>query len=146
MKLTTYAIVDPADQTMGIKEKPRARLVESVSSPMALFMTPVRTQPDQKRGSQRAIRTYRYFRSACRRYSGCKNQSTSCEISKRYVYLMTSDQNDRDSPKQTTDRQRPNKPVRSTGLRPMRSDKRLHWSTVQACVAKNSDSCRSSKL
>ena len=33
-------MVAPNPQTTGIKEKPSARFVESVSSPITLFMTP----------------------------------------------------------------------------------------------------------
>jgi len=35
-----YPNVPPADQTTGSRAKPSARLEESVSSPMTLFITP----------------------------------------------------------------------------------------------------------
>ena len=39
--LITYPIVAPKPHTTGISEKPDALLVESVSSPSALFITPI---------------------------------------------------------------------------------------------------------
>jgi hypothetical protein len=42
--------------------------------------------------------------------------------------------------------QAPDSPNNNTGLRPTRSDKRFHLSTVSACVTKNRDSCESDSL
>jgi hypothetical protein len=45
-----------------------------------------------------------------------------------------------DNPKQSIDRESPNIPNKRTGLRPIRSDVRLHCKMVSAWVAKKSDS------
>ena len=55
------------------------------------------------------------------------------------TYLSTTPQNVLDSPKQYIEIDRPKRPVRSTGLRPIRSERRLRWKIVQASVMKNKE-------
>lgn len=52
---------------------------------------------------------------------------------------MTSVQNVRDKPNSIIEKLNPESPIRSTGLRPIRSDRRDQWKTVSASVAKKSD-------
>ena len=51
-------MVAPNPQTTGIKEKPCARFVGSVSSPITLFITPDRTLVELGVEVQTRIRTY----------------------------------------------------------------------------------------
>jgi len=50
---------------------------------------------------------------------------------------MTAAQYVLDSPNAYMDSDNPKRPVRTTGLRPTRSDKRLQCKTVKASIAKN---------
>ena len=53
--------------------------------------------------------------------------------------LNTNPQKVLDRPKQYIEMDKPNKPIKMTGFRPIWSDTRLQCSTVSACVAKNSE-------
>lgn len=59
------------------------------------------------------------------------------------AHLITSVQNVLESPNVNIDIIVPIIPIISTGFRPTLSDKRLHWNTVSASVAKNKDSYES---
>lgn len=59
------------------------------------------------------------------------------------AHLITSVQNVLESPNANIDINVPIMPIISTGFRPILSDKRLHWNTVSASVAKNKDSYES---
>ena len=59
------------------------------------------------------------------------------------TYLITRLQKFVERPKHSIEIQAPSSPMDNTGLRPMRSDNRLHLSTVSACATKNRDSCQS---
>ena len=54
-------------------------------------------------------------------------------------HLITSPQNDLDNAKQYMESERPNRPVRMTGFRPIWSDSLLQCRIVHASVAKNRD-------
>lgn len=54
--------------------------------------------------------------------------------------LITRDRNVPERPKDNIERVVPMRPIRKTGFLPIRSDARLHWSTVIASVTKNNDS------
>jgi hypothetical protein len=57
------------------------------------------------------------------------------------TYLRTRLQYVRDKPKHIIEKNRPDKPIKRTGLRPIRSERRLHCKTVKASVAKKRDCC-----
>ena len=48
--------------------------------------------------------------------------------------LNTRPENVRESPKQNMESDKPNRPPRMTGFRPMRSERRLQFNTVNACA------------
>lgn len=53
--------------------------------------------------------------------------------------LSTSVQNVRESPNRIIDTHRPDRPMSSTGFRPIRSESRDQWSTVSASAPKKRD-------
>jgi hypothetical protein len=53
--------------------------------------------------------------------------------------LMTRVQNVLDRPNAIIEKNRPDRPIKRTGFRPMRSERRLQWRTVSASVAKKRD-------
>ena len=58
---------------------------------------------------------------------------------KKEKHLITNPRKVFDKPKQYIETDKPNKPVKMTGFRPIWSDTRLQCSTVRACVAKNNE-------
>jgi hypothetical protein len=53
--------------------------------------------------------------------------------------LTTNVQKVLERPKAIIEKNKPERPIKRTGLRPMRSESRLQWSTVRASVAKKMD-------
>lgn len=60
-------------------------------------------------------------------------------INKKLKHLITNPQKLFDKPKQYIEMDKPNKPVKITGFRPIWSESRLQCNTVRACVAKNNE-------
>lgn len=107
-----------------MRANPCAMLVESVSSPIILLMTPLLPLSIPQ--------IQRLFGSLYR------NTQPSTQI--RLTDLTTRVQKEVERPKQSIERPTPNKPIIRTGLRPMRSERRLHFNTVSDSEMKKSDS------
>ena len=60
-------------------------------------------------------------------------------IEKLNEYLRIRPQKVLERPKQYMDSDNPKRPVKMIGFRPRRSDIRLQYNTVNACVKKNND-------
>ena len=110
--------VPPTAQVTGIKEKPRAMFVSSVSSAIILFTTPAfpLSIPFKKRLA--------------------KLSNRSMYLGSELTHLKTSPGKERERPKTILETMVPRRPHRNTGLRPTLSERRLHWNTLTACAAK----------
>jgi len=123
-----YPRVAPVAHTAGIKAKPSARLVESVNSPMALFITP---------SGKRMISDMHMHRRPCylpilpfkrpqrHRLFPTSNQYGWDGSWRAVTYLITRPQKVREKPKHRIDTTRPNNPTSMTGFRPTWSERRL---------------------
>ena len=132
-------MVAPNPQTTGIKENPSARFVESVSSPITLFITPDR--PSVKLDVE--VESIPIFPLSSPLRHRLEDEPTKLAEAHKPIcrqYLRTKAQKVRERPKASMDNVVPSKPIRITGFRPIWSEARLHWSTVIASVTKNRDS------
>lgn len=120
----TYPKKPPKHHVMGMRANPCAMLVESVSSPITLFMTPL--LPFSIPQIQRLI--------------GPLYRNAQPRTRMKLTDLTTRVQKEVERPKQSIEMPTPNKPIMRTGLRPMRSERRLHFNTVNDSVIKKSDS------
>ena len=129
----TYATDRPKGQTAGRNAKPSARFVRSRTSPMALFETPV-VSLTGKPQDYISSPTYIPVEHSMQATTIATFSQANAPLGLLYgsIYLSTKAVNVRERPKQSIDKTVPIRPMRRTGLRPIRSDTLPHCRTVEA--------------